>query len=91
MVSVTNGQIHSGWYKIIPMFARIVLAVIIYLALAKNTHAYLDPGTGSYVVQILIATLAGGAYVFAMSWNKIKTFLSKLASKISKSKDGKGK
>ena len=91
METVKNGQIHSEWYKIIPMFARVILASAIYLALAKNAHAYLDPGTGSYVVQILIATLAGGAYVFAMSWNKIKTFLSKIASKISKSKNGKGK
>jgi len=73
------------------MFAKTLLVVTLYLTLAKGAYAYLDPGTGSYVVQILIATLAGGAYVFAMSWSKIKTFLSKLASKISKSKDGKGK
>jgi hypothetical protein len=91
METAKNGQTHTWWDKIVPMFLRSFLAVTIYLALAKNAHAYLDPGTGSYVVQILIATLAGGAYVFAMSWSKIKTFLSKLASKISQSKNGKGK
>lgn len=91
MESAGNGQIHTQWDKIIPMFARVVLAVTIYLALTKNAHAYLDPGTGSYIVQILIATLAGGAYILASSWGKVKAFLSKVLSKFSKTKNGKGK
>lgn len=61
-----------------------------FLSLARQAHAYLDPGTGSYVVQILIATLAGGAYLIVSSWTKVKGFLSSLISRLSgrKKKDG---
>lgn len=35
---------------------------------------YLDPGSGSMLVQILIATLLGAAVAIRMFWGKIKAF-----------------
>jgi hypothetical protein len=32
-----------------------LLAVLASLLLAREAHAYLDPGTGSYIFQILLA------------------------------------
>ena len=34
--------------------------------------AYLDPGTGSYVLQILIAAFVGGLFALKGFWSKIK-------------------
>jgi hypothetical protein len=34
--------------------------------------AYLDPGTGSIMIQGLIAAFAGGALVVKLYWRKIK-------------------
>jgi hypothetical protein len=38
--------------------------------------AYLDPGTGSYALQILLATMFGGMFALKQSWNELKLWLS---------------
>ena len=37
--------------------------------------AYLDPGTGSMVLQVLLASLLGCAMTIKLFWHKIKRFL----------------
>lgn len=39
-------------------------------------HAYLDPGTGSILLQGLIAAVAGGLVAARLYWSKVKSFLS---------------
>ncbi len=51
-----------------------MLVVLNLMILVSNLHAYLDPGTGSYVLQVLIAAIAGSAFAIKMSWHKIKAF-----------------
>ena len=34
-------------------------------------HAYLDPGTGSIIIQVVIAALVGGAILLRTFWKKI--------------------
>ncbi len=42
--------------------ARLVASLAIVSALStKAAHAYIDPGTGSYVLQVVAAVGAGGA------------------------------
>ncbi len=36
--------------------------------------AYLDPGSGSYLLQLLIAALLGGLFAIRMYWGRIKSF-----------------
>ncbi len=36
--------------------------------------AYLDPGTGSLILQALVATLAGAVVAITSYWQKIRTF-----------------
>lgn len=38
--------------------------------------AYLDPGTGSYALQIVLATLFGGMFALKQSWSGVKVWLS---------------
>jgi hypothetical protein len=40
--------------------------------------AYLDPGSGSYLLQLLLAALFGGLFVIRMSWGRIKTFFKRI-------------
>ena len=47
-------------------------------------YAYLDPGTGSYFMQIIIATLLGAMYAIKQFWYKIKLFSTNLLSKFKK-------
>jgi hypothetical protein len=48
--------------------------------LAKAAAAYIDPGTGSYVLQIAIAFLVGLAFSVKVFWKKISAFLRKSSS-----------
>ena len=40
----------------------------------KNNPAYLDPGSGSILIQLLIAGLLGAGFVLRSSWGRIKAF-----------------
>lgn len=53
-----------------------------------RAHAYLDPGTGSYVVQILIGTVLGAGYIIGNYWRKILDFLHINRNGVAKSKKG---
>lgn len=37
---------------------------------------YIDPGSGSYLVQVVVAALLGAAFWIKMSWQRIKAFFS---------------
>jgi hypothetical protein len=50
-------------------------------SLLRGQEAYLDPGSGSYLIQLLIASLLGGLFVIRSSWDRIKGFFSKLFSR----------
>lgn len=56
-------------------------AVIALLLLPRDAHAYLDPGTGSYVLQMIIAGVLGAAFAIKMSWFRIRRFLTGLFSR----------
>ncbi len=38
--------------------------------------AYLDPGSGSYALQILLATMFGGMFALKQSWSELKIWLA---------------
>ena len=38
---------------------------------------YVDPGSGSYLVQLIIAAVLGGLFYFRNIWLKIKSFFIK--------------
>ena len=35
---------------------------------------YIDPGSGSYFVQVVVAAALGAAFWIRMSWHRIKSF-----------------
>ena len=41
------------------------------------TFLYLDPGSGSYLLQVIIAAILGGLMFFKNFWIKIKSFFIK--------------
>jgi hypothetical protein len=52
----------------------VVSAVVVasLLTIPRAAFAYLDPGTGSYIFQVLLATLLGGLVTLRMYWHKLK-------------------
>ncbi len=55
-----------------------LLAVLVVLCLPLPVHAYIDPGTGSYVFQIIIAAFVAVSFMIKVYWHKIKAFFSRL-------------
>jgi hypothetical protein len=55
-----------------------LLALLLWPQLA---FGYIDPGSGSYLFQLLIASLLGGLYAVKLFWHKVKAFFSKLTGK----------
>ncbi len=62
------------------------LAVVLFV-LPAEAHAYLDPGTGSYIIQIAIATFVGAMFALRLFWGRIKTFFQGLFGKQEKVQD----
>jgi hypothetical protein len=42
----------------------------------REAQAYLDPGTGSFVIQALVATLVGSLFVVKTQWRRLRAFFA---------------
>lgn len=49
-------------------------AALLFLALNQPAYAYLDPGTGSIILQALLGGAAGVLIAGRLYWSKIKGF-----------------
>ncbi len=67
--------------RILMSFHRVVfyllLAVAFNIAMVQPAAAYLDPATGSAMIQILVATVMGGLFVMKGYWTNIKAFFAR--------------
>jgi hypothetical protein len=63
------------------MTRRLILLLTLCALWPRDAHAYLDPGTGSYVLQIIIGVAVGAALAVKVFWLRIKAFFSGLFSK----------
>lgn len=58
---------------------HIIFLTILFLFIVPTpTYAYLDPGTGSYLLQIMAAVFFGGAYALTTWWKQIKLFVLRI-------------
>ena len=55
--------------------------------LAQPSSAYLDPGTGSMVIQIIVASCAAVAIAVKSFWVQLKNFFANLFTKKDKTND----
>lgn len=64
-----------------------ILSFLIYFAFISRAYAYLDPGTGSIILQAILGFIAAAAATASFYWNKVKLFFSKLLKKNQKEKN----
>jgi hypothetical protein len=55
-----------------------ILSSSVLAGIVASKLAYLDPGSGSYLIQLLIAALLGGAFVIKAFWRQITTFVARI-------------
>jgi len=56
--------------------------------MTSNAQAYLDPGTGSMIVQAILGAIAAILSYFYFFWSKIKNISKKIFSKFFRKKNG---
>ena len=55
---------------------KLAIGSLSFLGFTTPAYAYLDPGTGSIILQGLIAGVAGALVVVKLYWSRLKTFFS---------------
>lgn len=63
-----------------PLTTLLVVVVLVCLTFSRPAHAYLDPGTGSYILQLILAGLLGAAFAVKLFWKQIRSFFKGLFS-----------
>ena len=68
----------------------VLLFTLIFL-LAKPAHAYLDPGTGSYIFQVAVATFLASGYFLRNKLSDVGAIVKKVTKKIGGKKNNDDK
>ena len=68
--------------------AAVPLFFVLCISFSSNASAYIDPGTGSLLIQGLIAGVAAGLYAIKQYWYRLKNFFTRSEDKLDVDSDG---
>jgi multisubunit Na+/H+ antiporter MnhB subunit len=57
-----------------------VAVFLMTFAMGDQAYAYLDPGTGSVLLQVLLGGVAGALALIKLYWKRIKSVISRRSS-----------
>ena len=63
----------------------IIKILFLYFINFSVAYAYLDPGSGSIILQAILGFIAASLATISFYWSKLKTFIYKLFKKNKKS------
>tara|TARA_B110000305_G_C19412532_1_gene626229 strand:- start:1233 stop:1445 length:213 start_codon:yes stop_codon:yes gene_type:complete len=63
----------------------IIHTTIFFFVLNSNAYAYLDPGSGSIILQAILGLIAASIATISFYWSKFKMLIFKLLKKNKKS------
>ena len=58
--------------------AFILMSIFWVLIFVNQSYAYIDPGTGSMLVQAVLAAVAVASVSIGIFWRRIRSFLDRL-------------
>jgi len=64
----------------------VLCSVAALMFIETDAYAYLDPGTGSIILQALIAGVAGSLFVVKAYWYKLRSYLG-IGQQVNKTED----
>ncbi len=59
----------------------VTISFLFFFAFTSQAQAYLDPGTGSIILQAILGFIAAAAATASFYWSKVKLFFAKLFKK----------
>ena len=63
---------------------NITLFFLYFFLFTSSAHAYLDPGTGSIILQAIVGAFAAFVSTLYIFWEKVKIFFRKVFKKDNK-------
>ena len=70
---------------------RTLIAILVAFSLfPADAHAYLDAGTGSMIIQMLVAGAAAALVLARTYWTRIKSFFGRKSLEASADDEGNG-
>lgn len=60
---------------------KLIISVFFFTFFNTNAFAYLDPGSGGFIIQAILGFLAAVFAYLTFFWNKIKLFFEKIFKK----------
>lgn len=63
------------------MIVGVLLFAIIQIIFTERAYAYIDPGTGSMMIQALLALIATVSVSIGVFWKRIRSFFMRLLNK----------
>ena len=61
-----------------PFLPSLVFLLLISPVTLQLAYGYLDPGTGSYIIQLLVGGLLGGLFAIGLFWKRVLAFVKRL-------------
>ena len=61
--------------------AAILKLILVLLVLSRPAMAYIDPGSGSMILQVILAGILGSLFAIKASWQKTTAFFRGLTGK----------
>ena len=63
------------------MYKYFFSSVVFFVFLSQGVSAYIDPGTGSFVFQMIVGGVLGFFFVIKLYFRRIKSFVLKIFRK----------
>ena len=62
----------------------LIILLLLHVINTQQAYAYIDPGTGSYILQMTIAALLAGLFTMKLFMNKIRILFKNFFSRKNK-------
>ena len=66
---------------------KFLLYIALFILHPGTAYAYLDPGTGSIIIQAILGAIAAGFMTISIWWHKFKLFMKKFLNFLKKNND----
>lgn len=63
------------------MLFLLVVTILMLVSVSGGAYAYIDPGTGSYLIQMAAAGILASLFVIKGFWRNIKESVTRLVAK----------
>ena len=57
------------------MIFKLAFIAVMLIVVGRNAHAYLDPGTGSMIIQVILGGAVGLLVGWRFFWRRLKQLL----------------